>query len=89
MPVEDHAVHEKTRIGTGYKYGCWNRKPFAPGYVALDRYYKQDGTFVVTQRFIQHRMSETCRYDMASKDKHCEGCGAPKDEEYKKRMSAL
>ena len=89
MPVEDHAVHERVKIGSGFRYGCHNRKPFKPGYIAFDRQYRPDGTFVVTQKLIPHAMSETCRYDLAGNDPHCEGCHAPKDTVYLRKMAAL
>ena len=68
-------------------HGCWNRHPFKTGYIAPDRQYRPDGTFVVTQKFISHVTSETCRYDMADKDKACEGCTAIKDTEYSDRKA--
>ena len=78
-PVIDHPVHEKTRIKAGYKYGCYDRKGMSVGYIAPDRQYRPDGTFIVTQKFISHVLSETCKYDMSDKDKFCEGCEAKKD----------
>ena len=43
MPVEDHAVHEKTRIDDSHRYGCHNRKDFADVYRAPQRFQTSDG----------------------------------------------
>lgn len=90
MPVLDHEVHDKTRLKAGKKYGCYDRKGLAHGYVGLDRYYKQDGSFVITQKYIQHNMSESCRsFYLWDTDPRCAGCESPKDKEYADTMRGL
>ena len=89
MAVLDHPVHVKTKFSANYKYGCNGRKPFKVGYYAPDRQYRPDGTFVVTQRFIKHDLSETCRSFYLWDSVHCEGCKAPKDTEYANQMKSL
>jgi len=89
MAVLDHPVHVKTKFRADYKYGCHNRKQFNIGYYAPDRQYRLDGTFVVTQKFIVHQMSEKCRSFYEWDTVHCEGCTAPKDIEYAEQMKQL
>ena len=89
MAVLDHPVHVKTKFRADYKYGCHNRKPFSKGYIAFDRQYRPDGTFVVIQKFIEHKMSEKCRSFYEWDTVHCEGCIAPKDTEYAEQMKQL
>jgi len=90
MPVLDHEVNEKTRIKAGFKYGCYDRKILKNGYIAFDRQYRPDGTFVIVQKFIENKMSDKCRnFYLWDKDKFCEGCDTQKDLEYAKTMSAL
>lgn len=90
MPVEEHAVHARVKITSNFRYGCHNRKTFKAGYIAFDRQYRPDGTFVVVQKFIEHRMSDKCcNFYLWDSHQHCEGCNTPKDEDYKKRMLAL
>ena len=86
MPVLDHEVHVVTKIRSDKPYGCHSRKAMSSGYVAPDRYYRQDGTFVVTQKFISHAMSETCRYDLSSKDPRCNDCSTKRDTDYLELM---
>ena len=81
-PVLDHEVHVVTKIRADKPYGCHSRKSMSKGYIAPDRYYRQDGTFVVTQKFISHAMSETCRYDLAEKDPRCNECSTNRDKAY-------
>lgn len=81
-PVLDHEVHVVTKIRADKPYGCYSRKSMSKGYTAPDRYYRQDGTFVVTQRIISHSLSEACRYDLAGKDLRCRGCTTKKDKAY-------
>ena len=73
MPVDDHPVHIKTKIGANYRYGCNNGIRSTIGYYAPDRIYRNEGTFYVVQRFIENKMSRDCKYDMKN-DPHCEGC---------------
>ena len=86
MPVLDHEVHVVTKIRADKPYGCHSRKGMSSGYVALDRQYRHDGTFVVVQKFITHAMSETCRYDLAEKDPRCNDCSTKRDKVYLKMM---
>lgn len=74
MPVLDHPVHEKTRVGADFKYRCNNRRHFASGYYAPERVYGFDGLFTVELRWIPHRMSTECRYDLPATDPGCTGC---------------
>ena len=89
MPVLDHEVHVVTKIRADKPYGCHSRNGMANGYVALDRQYRHDGTFVVTQKFISHALSEACRYDLSAKDLRCDGCTTRKDTKYLSDMSNL
>lgn len=73
MPVDDHPVHEKTKIGSDFRYGCHNHAPFANGYYAPDRVYRPDGTFYVIQTFIPFVMSKRCNYDLKN-DPACKDC---------------
>ncbi len=73
-PVEDHPVHESTRIGADYRYGCNNVKRTATGYYAQDRQYHPNGTFTHIMRHIENVMSKECRYDYSSTDPACAGC---------------
>ena len=85
-PVLDHEVHVVTKIRADKPYGCHSRKSMSKGYIAPDRYYRQDGTFVVTQKFISHALSQSCRYDLSHKDLRCEGCTSIKDTDYLQMM---
>ena len=73
MPVDDHPVHEKTRISSDFRYGCHNRKPYDDGYYAPDRIYRGNGTYYQVLTFIKRTLSTDCRYDRAD-DPACEGC---------------
>jgi len=74
MPVIEHEIHERTQHGADFRYGCWNRTHFAPGYVAPDRRYLPDGNYLEAKVIIPHVMSTTCRYDMSLTDAGCGGC---------------
>ena len=77
MPVEEHEVHEKVIEKTGTKYGCFNRKPYADGYRAPNRYQTSDGyqaVYKLEAKFIPHVMSRECRYDMSLSDIKCDEC---------------
>lgn len=90
MPVEDHAVHEKVKAGTDFRYGCWNTEHNTPGYYAPNRGYNRFGTYIVELFYIENRMSRECRYDGAGGkdgiDPACEGC-KHKGSDYVKRIS--
>ena len=89
MPVLDHEVHVVTKIRADKPYGCHSRKCMSSGYVALDRQYRHDGTFVVVQKFIPHVLSDSCRYDLSAKDLRCDRCTTRKDTKYLSDMSNL
>ena len=77
MPVEDHAVHEKTRFDDTKRYGCHNKDRLMTGYSAPDRRAGTNGyvpTFWMERIKIPHVMSRECRFDMSLKDPWCEGC---------------
>lgn len=88
-PVDDAPVHERTKIDSGFRYGCHNRKPYAAGYYAPDRVYRPDGTFYIIQTFIPHAMSTACRFDFYDTDPHCEGCKHEKDHDYIDKLRQL
>ena len=88
-PVLDHEVHVVTKIRADKPYECHSRKGMSSGYVALDRQYRHDGTFVVVQKFISHTLSDGCRYDLSAKDLRCDGCTTKKDTKYLSDMSNL
>lgn len=74
VPVDDHPVHEKTKITSDFRYGCHNHKPYAKGYYAPDREYRPDGTYYLRLVFIPHTMSARCKYDLNKNDSACKGC---------------
>jgi hypothetical protein len=88
-PVLNHEVHAVTKIRSDKPYGCHSRTGMSNGYIAFDRQYRHDGTFVVTQKFIPHALSEACRYDLSSKDPRCSNCSTKKDIKYLSDMSIL
>lgn len=63
MPVEDHAVHEKVKIGKDHRYGCFN----------FDG-RKQTVVSLMSGNSWPYRMSNECRYDMSLTDPNCTGC---------------
>ncbi len=91
MPVEDHAVHEKVKAGSDFRYGCWNTERNTAGYYAPNRSYSRfvEG-YVIEIKFIENRMSRECRYDGAGGkdgiDTACEGC-KHQGSDYVKRIS--
>ena len=87
MPVDDHPVHPSTQKGADFRYGCWNRKPFADAYLAPQRFVKpsmsdwsyrnftcSNEDFEIGTVYVMHAMSTDCRYDLSHKDQSCEGC---------------
>lgn len=77
MPVLEHEVHDKTKELAGARYGCHNRKPYADGYRAPNRYQTSDGyqaVYKLEAKFIPHVMSRECRYDMSLTDWKCYEC---------------
>lgn len=75
MPVDDHPVHEKTKTGLDWRYGCNNhghRKGAA--YYAPDRIYRPDGTFYTV---LSRIVTEWIEYDSCPayhEHQGCEGC---------------
>lgn len=77
MPVEDHEVHDKTKIGPDNRYECHNRAPFKEAYRAPQRRHGSNGYIAIFEFeavLVPHRMSRECRYDMSLTDWQCEGC---------------
>ena len=75
MPVIEHAVHEKVRIGEGWVYGCHNRpSKFKPHYWAPERRVFPDGSFEVMSVRVPHSLSHNCRFDLSLADPACKGC---------------
>ena len=73
MPVIDHDVHPSTMKGPDFRYGCWNREPFADGYCAPNLEHVGDA-FVLYALWIPHAMSRDCRYDLSVSDPNCTDC---------------
>lgn len=74
-PVEDHPVHERTRIDvTTYRHGCFNRPDYKDGYWAPDRRYYPDGRFEQSVVWIPFRMTKECKYDQSAVDPFCDEC---------------
>lgn len=80
MPVEYRPVHPKTIERPDARYGCFNRPPFAYGYMAPDGYSEimDDAAGFLDARiklsYITHTMTTDCQYDMAKGDRKCAGC---------------
>lgn len=77
MPVEDHDVHDKTKIGPDHRYGCHNKAGFTEAYRAPHRRHGSNGfiaVFEIEAVRIPYTMSRECRYDMSLTDWQCEGC---------------
>lgn len=76
MPVEDHAVHSKTKVAADKPYGCHNRE-MSEGYYAPNRFAGTTGNepiWWIGRVRIPHVMSRECRYDMSLSDLRCSGC---------------
>lgn len=73
-PVEDHPVHESTKIDSSFRYGCHNRRGFSSGYYAPNRVYGYDGLYSIELRWIKFAMSTDCKFDLSDRDPGCEGC---------------
>ena len=68
-------VHEKTKIGPDWRYGCWNH-PSRNGnaYYAPNRVYLTDGRFVIELKKIE---SEWIEHDVCRAwhdHQGCQGC---------------
>lgn len=88
-PVLDHEVHASViKIGNE-PYGCANAVQ-KDGYWVQEREYRRDGTYVMRDHFIPHRMSTGCRnFYLWYKDPRCVTCKRPKDREYAQTMMHL
>ena len=72
MPVDDHPVHEKTKINSDWRYGCHNhlgRK--GAGYWAPNRRYNPDGSFAIEYVWIA---TEWIEYDLCPAAHNHQGC---------------
>jgi len=74
MAVLTHEVHEKVKIDINKPYGCHGFGNRYKGYLVQERSYRNDGTYVLRDKFIEYRMSHECRYDMSLTDPRCENC---------------
>ena len=80
MPVDDHPVHDTTKIGADYRYGCHNRDAYKDAYSAPNRQAGTDGykpTFWMERIRIPFRMSRDCvtaRTGQAATDPYCADC---------------
>ena len=75
MPVEDYAVHERTKIGSDFRYGCHKRPAYKKFYYATTRRYFADGKFVMVQEKVPHKMTTACQsVDLWDSDTGCKGC---------------
>lgn len=63
MPVIAHDIHESTRIGAEYRYGCWNKPRPVEGQMVHS-----------AQNKYPFRHSTECRFDMSLSDPACTGC---------------
>lgn len=89
-PVEDHPVHASGRIGPGHRAKCHGRTGMADGYWARGGMLLGPSgtpTGVYSMVWVDHTMSTQCRQILDLPE--CEGCTAPKDVEYIKRMRKL
>lgn len=83
MPVDDHPVHERTKIDVDtFRYGCYNHTP-ADGYFVLVRVPDEHAVqvanasnqgYILRSAWIPHRMSRDCKYDQRFNDPACTDC---------------
>ena len=73
MPVIEHPVCDNVVSSSNDLYGCWGRL-WQDGYYGLDRFYENDGSFVIRVVFIKNNMSRECRYDHSLSDAKCFDC---------------
>ena len=91
-PVEDIDVHDKVKIGSDFRYGCNSvRNPKkSDGYYALDRIYRENGTFYIENVFIPHTNTTRCRsFALWDTDSACRDCPREKDYQYEKKCLSL
>lgn len=90
MPVEEHEVHESVKHSADKPYGCNNGKPRKEGYWLQTREYRSNGSYIMMNKFIEHRMSSDCRnYYLWYSDPGCANCKRPKDRKYANRMKGI
>lgn len=77
MPVLDHGIDAKVKIGEGHRYGCWGgerkREPLRVKDGHVPAPYPSAGT-VQAWRQIPAFGSVECRYDLSMTDPCCTGC---------------
>lgn len=71
MPVEDHPVHERTRLAAEAKHGCFNRPPFKSHYLSKAG-FSADGRQLFKRT--PHVLSTECVTARTTDDPRCEGC---------------
>ena len=67
--MESNAVYS-------HRYGCFNREPYKPSFIAKDRVVDGDD-WVDVYKVVEFRMEPTCQYrhsELGQQDKMCEGC---------------
>lgn len=76
MPVLTHDIHDSTRIGDDYRYGCHNKpRPNAQSYYAAPNGWVYVAGMLEMRRMqINHALSTECRYDMSLSDPARTGC---------------
>ena len=86
MPDLDHDVHESVKSTGQEPYGCATAQQ-KDGYIVQVREYKNDGTYVMRDKFVKHRMSKPCRnFYLWYSDPRCSRCKRQKDREYAQTM---
>ena len=79
MPGEDHEVHQRTRIGDEFRWGCWN-VPRTRANIKVKAGFRlieeERGHYAGEQLFktINDFGSLTCKNDISLKDPNCRGC---------------
>lgn len=89
MPVEDHAVHEKTVQKEGFRYEACQGKKRKAGYWVLSRSYSEAGHYDLCEELVSDTASRGCRYMDYEHDSGCTGCPQPKDMQYIEKMRAI
>lgn len=93
MPVEEHEVHEKVKVGSDLRYGCntvRRKNPRQEVYYAPDRVYRPNGTYYLILKPITDEMSKSCRsFYLWANDPACADCKEPRDTEYADKMRSL
>lgn len=73
MPVIESEPSAITIRDRSAPYGCKDRV-ISEGYFAPQRYYLENGSFVVGVKFIKHTMSTECNHDKSLTDPRCSEC---------------